>query len=62
MAELLSYLQFLKTLKLSDSRQSWIEWKVYTGLKREEAEKVSYDKVWGYQPLGEEIEIEEFND
>ena len=62
MRQLLSYVQFLKVLKLTDSRRSWTMWKIYTtGLTAEEAEKASYDKIWGYQPLGKIIEIEEFN-
>lgn len=51
----LSYKQFLEVTKLEDCRQSWITWKVENGMKRKDAIKASYDKVWGYQPLEKNI-------
>lgn len=48
----MSYEYYLKVMGLTDSRTSWVMWKVYAcNMKEREAKKVSLDPVWGYKPL-----------
>jgi len=48
----LSYAEYLIKAGVTDTRQSWIEWKIeYYSMEHDEAMSASYDPDCGYKPL-----------